>query len=157
MTINKILIALDYNPTAQKVAEKGYALGKAMGAEIYLLHVVAEPLYYSSAGYSPIMGFSGFVDLDWSGNELSESLKRSSQDFLDQTKNHLYDQKIHTLIKGGDPADAIVASANELSVEFIVVGSHSRRWLEKIVLGSVTEKVLRHTEIPVFIVPTKKQ
>jgi nucleotide-binding universal stress UspA family protein len=37
------------------------------------------------------------------------------------------------------------------------MGSHSRKWLEKIVMGSVTEKVLNQTSIPLFIVPTKKQ
>jgi nucleotide-binding universal stress UspA family protein len=35
------------------------------------------------------------------------------------------------------------------------MGSHSRKWLENIVMGSVTEKVLHHTSIPLFIIPTK--
>jgi nucleotide-binding universal stress UspA family protein len=38
-----------------------------------------------------------------------------------------------------------------------VMGSHSQKWLESILLGSVTEEVLRKTNIPLFIVPTKKQ
>jgi nucleotide-binding universal stress UspA family protein len=41
-------------------------------------------------------------------------------------------------------------------VDFIVMGSHSLKWLENLVIGSVTEKVLHYTTIPVFIVPTKK-
>jgi nucleotide-binding universal stress UspA family protein len=39
----------------------------------------------------------------------------------------------------------------------IVMGSHSRKWLEEIVLGSVTEKVLHHTSIPMFIIPTSQK
>jgi len=58
------LIALDYGPTAQKVAETGYLLAKTMGAEITLLHVLSEPVYYSSPEYSPIMGFNGFMAMD---------------------------------------------------------------------------------------------
>jgi len=59
----KVLIALDYNPTAKKIAENGYALAKAMHAEVILLHVVADPVYYSSTEYSPIMGFVGYMDV----------------------------------------------------------------------------------------------
>ena len=44
----KVLIALDFDPTAQKVAEAGYSLGKAIGAEIVLLHVVSDPLHYNA-------------------------------------------------------------------------------------------------------------
>ena len=42
--MKKVLIALDYNPTAQKVAEMGHAMAKAMKAEVVLLHILAEPL-----------------------------------------------------------------------------------------------------------------
>ena len=61
-TVRKVLIAMDYNPTAQKVAEIGYSFAKSMDAEITLLHVVSDPVYYSSLEYSPIMGFNGFIE-----------------------------------------------------------------------------------------------
>jgi len=44
-----------------------------------------------------------------------------------------------------------------VDADFIVLGSHSRKWLENIVMGSVTENVLRKTSIPLLIIPTKKQ
>ena len=46
--IKKVLIALDYDPTAQKVAESGYAMAIAMGAEVTLLHVVIDLAMYST-------------------------------------------------------------------------------------------------------------
>ena len=61
--MKKILIALDYDPTAQKVAETGHKLAKAMKAQTYLLHVVSDSTYYSSPNYSPIMGFEGFSNM----------------------------------------------------------------------------------------------
>ena len=61
--MKKVLIAVDYDPTAQKVAETGFDLAKSMGAEIILLHVITEPIYYSSQDYSPILGFSGYMDM----------------------------------------------------------------------------------------------
>jgi len=152
----KVLIALDYNPTAQKVAELGYSLAKSMDAEVTLLHIVSDPIYYSSMEYSPIMGFSGFIDMG--GLQLTvEDLKKASEQFLAKVKHHLHDQTIETLVKGGEFAEMILATAKELHVDTIVLGTHSRRWLEEVLLGSVTEKVLRHTTIPVFIVPTKRK
>ena len=43
--MKKVLIALDYNPTAQKVAEVGFSLAKSMNAEITLLHVITDPVF----------------------------------------------------------------------------------------------------------------
>ena len=62
--MNRVLIALDYNPTAQKVAELGFSMAKAMNAEVILLHVITDPQFYSSAGYSPIMGFAGYIAIE---------------------------------------------------------------------------------------------
>jgi len=44
-----------------------------------------------------------------------------------------------------------------MKADIIVMGSHSKRWLEKIVTGSVTEEVLRDSRIPLFIVPIKEE
>ena len=49
--MKKVLIALDYDPTAKKVAEVGFEFAKAMGAEVVLLHVISDPVYYSSTDY----------------------------------------------------------------------------------------------------------
>jgi nucleotide-binding universal stress UspA family protein len=155
--LKKVLIALDYNPTAQKVAEIGYSIAKAMNAEITLLHVVSDPVYYSSVEYSPIMGFNGYMETSPLDLNSVESLKIASQKFLDKTKNHLGDKTIQTLVKEGDFADSILKAAKESHTDMIVMGSHSRKWLENIVMGSVTEKVLHHTSIPLFIIPTKKK
>ena len=157
--MKKILITLDYDPTAQKVAEEGFQLAKSMGAEVILLHVIADPLYYSSTAYSPIMGFTGYGYTDLIPLQIDniEGLKEASQQFLDKSKDHLGDKTIQTVVAEGDFAESILKTAKDLQANIIVMGSHSRKWLEKIVMGSVTEKVLNHTSIPVFIIPTKKQ
>jgi len=152
----KVLIALDYNPTAQKVAEAGYSLAKAMDAEVALLHIISDPVYYSSLEYSPIMGFSGFMDAG-SMQLTAEDLSKASVQFLNKVKHHLHDETIEIVVKGGDFSESILASAKEMHVDLIVLGTHSRRWLEEVLLGSVTEKILHHTTIPLFIVPTKQK
>jgi nucleotide-binding universal stress UspA family protein len=150
--MKKILIALDYNPNAEKIADAGYALAKATNASVVLMHVVAEPTYYSSLDYSPIMGYSGFNSLDIL-NDLT-AFKKASQDFLDQSKNHLGDESIETLVGEGDCAQAILDAAKELDVDTIVMGTHSRHGLDKILMGSIAEKVLRHATVPLYIIPT---
>jgi len=152
--ILKVLIALDYNPTAQKVAESGFSMAKAMKAEITLLHVISDPVYYYSTEYSPIMGFNGFLE----ASQLNvDGLKNAALQYLDKTAHHLGDKTIRTLIKEGDFAESILKTAKEIHSDIIILGSHSRKWLENVLMGSVTEKVLRQTTIPLIIIPTKKQ
>ena len=151
--IKKVLIALDYDPTAKKVAEAGVALAKAMGAEITLLHVIVDPALYASA-YDNI----GIWQIDKPYTlDTFENLKSSSRHFLEKAKRHLGDSTIQTVQKEGDFANSILETAKELDIDIIVMGSHSQKWLENILMGSVTEEVLRKSTIPLFIVPTKKR
>ncbi|MEI6142137.1 MAG: universal stress protein [Mariniphaga sp.] len=153
--MKKILIAIDYDPTAQKVAEEGFELAKTMGAAVVLLHVIADPVYYSSTDYSPIMGFTGYLDSGLLQLSTIDELKKASMHFLEKTRSHLGDPDIQLIVEDGDFAKTILKTARHLKVSTIVMGSHSRKWLENIVMGSVTNDVLHHSTIPLFIVPTK--
>ena len=154
--MKKVLIALDYDPTAQKVAEVGYDLAKSMGAEVTLLHVISDPVFYSSSDYSPIMGFSGYLNNDPLQLNTMEVLKSASLNFLAKSRNHLGDSAIHVDAEEGDVAEIILKTAKKIHADLIVMGSHSHKWLENIVMGSVTGEVLKDTTIPLYIIPTKK-
>ena len=65
------------------------------------------------------------------------------------------DPNIQTITRGGDFGDTIIDVATEINADIIVMGTHSRRGLEKILMGSVAEKVLRKSAVPMFIIPTK--
>jgi nucleotide-binding universal stress UspA family protein len=153
--LKKVLIALDYNTTAQKVAEVGFSMAKAMGAQVILLNVIADATYYSELEYAKIDGFMGFDDVEAS-HLFDNGLIMAMEQFLLKTKQHLGDNTIQVLVKEGAFAESILDAAKDLHVDIIVMGSLSRKWLENIVMGSVTEKVFRHTTIPLFIVPTRK-
>ena len=154
-TMKKVLIALDFDPTAQKVAEVGYSFARSLGAEVILTHVIVDPIYYSSVESFPLIGYTGSLITPLQIPDVEETKKESGL-FLDKIKLHLGDESIQTLIEEGDFADLIIKKAEELKVDTIVLGSHSRRWLEDIIMGSVTEDVLRHSTIPLFIIPTHK-
>lgn len=155
--MKKVLIALDYDPTAQKVAEAGFSLAKSLNAEVFLLHVIRDPTFYSTSEFSPIMGYNGYVDVSPTVLESVDGLKNASLQYLDKTRQHLGDKTIQTLVKEGDYAETILETAKEIASDIIVLGSHSQKWLENIVMGSVTEKVMNHSSIPLFIIPTRKQ
>ena len=146
----KVLIALDYDPTSKKVAEDGFKMAKDMGAEVTLLHVTVNLFLYTSIYEN--MG-------DWQYDSLDTIALRNagSRNFLEKAKRHLGDTAIQTVMKDGDFAQKILETANEMKADCIVMGSHSQKWLENILVGSVTEEVLRKTTIPMFIVPTKKR
>jgi nucleotide-binding universal stress UspA family protein len=154
--MKRIMIALDYDPTAKKVAEVGNLLAKTMGAEVILLHVILDPVYYSNTDYSPIMGFAGHTEMIPMQLDSIEGLKDASQQFLNKFKKHLGDETIQTEVRDGDFAESILKAAKDLQVDIIVMGSHSKKWLENIVMGSVVTSVLHDTTIPLFIIPTKK-
>jgi nucleotide-binding universal stress UspA family protein len=103
------------------------------------------------------MGFNGYMDMGSIQRDSAEGLKDASIHYLDKIKTHLKDDTIQTLVREGEFADAILKAAKEVHADIIVIGSHSQKWLEKIVMGSVTEKVLNHTTLPLFVVPTKRR
>lgn len=154
--MSKVLIALDYDPSAQEVAEKGFAFAKSMGAQVVLLHVTSDFVYYSSLDYSPILGYDSFSNLGALQTSTLEDLRVAAENYLQLMKKHLGDPEIETLVKDGEFGEVIVETAEENNIDVVVLGTHGRRGLDKVLMGSVAEKVLRHTKVPLFIIPTHK-
>jgi len=157
LKMEKVLIALDYDPTAQKIAETGFKLATAMKAEIILMHVITDIKYYSSLAYSPILGYTGAMAMDQLEKDNIKSLVYASNHFLDKIKDHLGDKTIKTIVREGDVAESIISTSKKQHADIIVMGSHSKKWLENILMGSVAEKVLHGSAIPLFIIPTNKR
>ena len=155
--MKKVLIAVDYDPSAQKIAETGFAFAKAMGAQVTLLHVTSDATYYSSLNYSPIMGFDSFSNLDMVQTDIINQLQKGAEEYLEKTRTHLGDETIGILIKDGDFGDSILEAATEINADIIVLGTHSRSGWDKLLMGSVAEEVLRKSTIPLFIIPSKKE
>ncbi len=155
--MKKILIALDYNPTAQHILEAGYELARSMGAEVILMHVVADYTYYSSLDYSPILGFDQFSNLGAMQLDSVTQLENAANEYLEHLKAQFGNSSIKTLIKDGDAGEGIVEASYNLGVDVVVLGSHSRRGLDKILMGSVAEKVLRKSKIPLYIIPVSEK
>ncbi|MBN1821913.1 MAG: universal stress protein [Prolixibacteraceae bacterium] len=155
--MKRILIALNYDPSAQKIAETGFYIAKSMKAEVTLLHVLTDPQDYLLTNHITIMGFAGHLDTSEKLTKETIDSKKLSLQFLDKSKHYLGDDHIQTLLEEGDCAEVILKAAKKISGDVIVMGSHSRKWFEKSAIGSVTEKVLLNATIPVLVIPIKKQ
>jgi len=151
----KVLIALDYDPGAKAVAEAGFGYAKMMSADVILLHVISDPIYYATPEYSPLTGFAGYDSIVNMSLDKEADLRIKSLHFLGQFKAHFGGQNTQTLISEGDYSSEILATAKQQHADMIVMGSHSHNWFENVVLGSVTSKVMNDTTIPVLIIPAK--
>lgn len=151
--MKKVLIAIDYNPVSEKVAEAGYDLAKNLDAEVCLLHVLDDAGFYAHQ-YPTFMGYDGYSgmgpDLD-----LALEMRNIAEEFLEKAKTHLNDPRVHTHLAEGDTAKTILSYAEEWGANVVVMGTHSHSTLEKLLMGTVAEKILEKTEVPVYLVPIK--
>lgn len=152
--MKKVLIAIDYNPVSEKVAEEGYELAKSLNAKVCLIHVLDDVGFYG-AQYPTFMGYDGYAGMG-PNFDVAREMENIARDFLNKAKQHIGDENVKTHLAEGDPARAIINYCEEWSANILVMGTHSHSVLEKLLLGTVAEKILEKTNIPVFLVPVKK-
>lgn len=143
---SKILVPLDGSKLSEcsinqveKVAAKGGA------TEVILLKVI-EPIQsndaaaWAQAGYSPVEVENRYRDL--------------AAGYLKQVAERLIDEGIHARgqVEFGWPAETILGYGRENKVDLILISSHGRSGVSRWALGSVAEKVARHSDIPVLVV-----
>lgn len=149
--MKKVCIALDYTPFAKKVAETGFAYAKALGAETTLVHVLTEAAYYA-LDYVPISGYNAMLE-EGRQHRLKE-VQGQAQKFLSDLVLNLKDGIIKTSILEGHTADAILDFVNENKMDLIVLGTHGHSGLEKLLMGNTAARIVRHSRIPLLLVPS---
>ena len=154
--MKKILVAIDCTPYAYKVAEQAYSLGKAMNAEIILLHVVEDVGYYMSPIYDPIMGLGTSVSTNIVSSDTLQNTDKGAIHFLERIKSHLQNEGLRIIILHGNIVESILEFADQEHVDIIVIGTHSRSIIEELFLGSTAHKLIKQDSFPLFIIPTKK-
>ncbi len=153
--MKKVLIGLDYNPRSEIVANQGYALAKKLGAEVCLIHVLADVSYYG-VNYPNFMGYEGYNEMQVDLNVYSE-LREVAKNFLETAAQHLGDPMVRTYLAEGPTSTAILDYAKRWKADLIVLGTHSHSVLEKVLMGTTASRILERTEIPVYLIPVKKE
>ncbi|MEO6849473.1 MAG: universal stress protein [Mucilaginibacter sp.] len=153
--MKKILIAIDDSKTSEHAAVYGFDLARLYNAEVCLVHIV-EPMTLPSSGTDMISGnpFEGAMAGDL---EIIKAQTDSSDNILQKTEMKFgADLKVTHFTEYGSPATGIVDRSKEFKADLIVLGTHGRTGLDRLLMGSVAEHVVRHSEVPVLVVPFKE-
>ncbi|HSD58383.1 MAG TPA: universal stress protein [Methanotrichaceae archaeon] len=146
--IKKIMIATDGSMPGRQAAEMGINLAKLAGAEVTAVYVVDMARLTQLPGYISVPGIKERL-LELMGTE-GEKATAEVEGMANEAGVACCKR-----VAGGDPADEILKISQELGVDLLVMGSIGRSGLSKILLGSVAEKVVRHSKVPVLLVPIK--
>ena len=146
LTIDRILCPVDFSEASQHAAEHALAIARWSGAAVSALHV-CHPM--------PMPVASGVGTGD-NGCDLEMSRQRAAAaSLLDVAGAH--DVSVDIAVEAGDPARQILEHADRHAASLIVMGTHGVSGFERLILGSVTEKVLRKAPCPVLTVPPRAQ
>ncbi|MFP3258124.1 MAG: universal stress protein [Caldivirga sp.] len=139
---SKILVATDGSQYSDKAVDVAIRLAKVFNSSLYIIHVVEEDKVAMATSAMPIM-VNIIDDMVKAGNEILSKAKARAVDM---------GVNAETILARGNAADKILETAERLNVDLIVVGSRGLRGLARFLLGSVSEKVARHSNKPVLIV-----
>jgi nucleotide-binding universal stress UspA family protein len=152
MKIKKILIGIDESSFAEHAAEYGFDIAHSFNAKVGLVHIV-EPIVVPVSTSSDMMGTSS-MGLAVNDVELMNIQNDASESLIDRTIKKLgKGLEVTHFNEFGDTADGILTCAKEFNADLIVLGTHSRTGLDRFLMGSVAEHVVRHSTIPVLVVP----
>jgi nucleotide-binding universal stress UspA family protein len=141
----KILVPVDGSETSLKGLNEAIKIAKHMGSRIFLVHIVNEFIF--DYAYSPAAYAAGVID------GLRERGKAIIADGAALVLAHgLEPSSVLLESIGGPAADLIVAQAVEGHADLIVMGTHGRRGLRRVALGSDAEQVVRMAPVPVLLV-----
>lgn len=148
MNIKKVVTPIDFSDNSRLIAESaGYFAGK-LGAELYLVFVVQNFEDYSGF-FVPHMNMPNLE------NELFSGAQERMQGFVSETGEKLSAlgvAGVNSKVLTGDVAEQIIQYAAEVESDLIIMGTHGYKGLEKIMFGSVADKVVRGASCPVMTI-----
>lgn len=152
-----ILYATDLTPNSEYAFKHAVLLARKSPAKIHLLHVIPEVDAGVRSYVSAVMGAGQLEKFETQHeNEARSEIKRKLEKFArEELADHPEDFKNIDSIEvlHGHPVSQILQTAERLNADVIVMGTHGKGALEHTFLGSVTEKVLRRSKRPVFVIP----
>ncbi|CAK7056557.1 MAG: TRAP-T-associated universal stress protein TeaD [Desulfovibrio sp.] len=144
IAIKKILCAVDLSEHSRMVADYATTLAKAMGAEITLLYTAPSLSQYVGF-HVPPSSIENFV------GEIKTGAEQSMEEFIAETFTDPGVQ-VKSVILSGYAAQEIIGYATTNNMDLIVMGTHGRTGIDRILFGSVAEKVVKTATMPVLTV-----
>jgi nucleotide-binding universal stress UspA family protein len=145
MAYKRILVPVDGSPTSNSGLDEAVRLARAGGSKIRLLHIIDDTLAFNSPDGAGV-------------NYVLDALRGSARQALKNAGDRVRRAKLEAetgLVENftGRVADAIVEQAKRWRADVIVMGTHGRRGFDRLLIGSNAELVVRHSHIPVLLVP----
>ena len=138
-----ILAATDFSATSRGALHAARDLAAALQAVLHVVHVIPDP---SRLPWS--------IDAGVTYPVLEQGWRAQAENGLDEARREArLPASTTTTVLIGDAAPAILDEADRLSAHMIVLGTHGHGRLARLVMGSVADRVLRHTQRPVLVVP----
>lgn len=138
MRTENILVAVDFEQASMRALDLGKRIAKAFGGTVTLVHVYQLPIY-TYPGLEPTL-LPGFHA------EVAEAARGALERLSAEVSAD------RSLLHEGDPAAEILSAAKHVGATMIAMGTHGRRGLAHALLGSVAERVLRQSPVPVLTV-----
>ena len=142
----QLLVPFDGSPTSEKALDEAIRLARLTGARLRLLHVVDELSYVN-----------GFETATNYINEIVPLMQAAGEKLLALARQKAVDQGVDTdsvLLVGGPGriCEHVAEQARSAKADLIVVGSHGRRGIGRVLLGSDAEQIVRTAPVPVLVV-----
>jgi len=152
MKINKILIGIDDSTYAHNAAAYGFGIAHTYHAAVGLVHII-EPAVFPPDSNDSLIGMPmGTTGIDQA--ELVDLQAQQSSSVIDAIKKEYAGElEVTSFTEFNITADGIISCAQEFNADLIVIGTHSRTGIDRLLMGSVAENVVRHSPIPVLVVP----
>ena len=142
----KILVATDGSTLSKKAVRSAIELAGAVGAELIALYVVPRyPVSYFEGGVTVSTADIARTEKQWA---------ERGQAVVDAVRDAAVAEGVKakaTVVKSDLIAEAILASVKKNKCDLVVMASHGRRGLKRILLGSETQQVLTHSTVPVLV------
>ncbi|MFM0597386.1 MULTISPECIES: universal stress protein [Paraburkholderia] len=143
----RILVAVDGSNTSRRAFEAALALAKSNGAVLQPFYVVENtPLYFEAPGYDPSILRNRLVE---EGKELGAEFAKA---MVEQgVKGELVVGEASSL---DDVSGTVLKAAAAFNADLLVMGTHGRRGVQRLILGSVAERCVRQASLPVLLIPS---
>lgn len=147
--IRTILVATDFSDASATATTYAFQLARTLKTKLYLLHVVPE------SDVQVMRALRGHLQSHIEPDTLIQTYYADAEKRLTEliAANQAADLVQERLIVTGQPASEIISVATAKHTQLIIVGTHGRSGLNRVMMGSVAEHVLRLAQCPVLVVP----
>lgn len=141
--IKKILFPVDLSETSEKIVPYVQTMAEKFNAEIHLLFVARMMDYFVSI-YVPHPSIDQFV------GEVTEGAKKRLKEFAAEHFSKFF--VAEPVVISGDASDEIIRYCENRGIDLLIMGTHGRKGLDKVIFGSVADRVSKMATVPVLLI-----